>query len=123
MNLVPSLSMRKPGIFLLLPLVLLLLQLGLALLHHHHDSSWYDHKDPIHQCCSDPSIVSNRAAKLKVRQVTPAALEAPIAIFLAKNLALATSPEAAIINKKRLKSCMLPCFRPSVSFARRAPPA
>ena len=42
----------KLKIFLLLPLMLLHLQSGMVLLHHHFNDSWHDEKDPVHQFSS-----------------------------------------------------------------------
>jgi hypothetical protein len=123
MNLVHSLSMRKHRIFLLLPFALLLLQFGVALLHHHHEIFCDDHQDPIHQPCSDRTVVSKVVTKLKGRQTTRAALTAPITTLPAKKLALATAPVTGITNQTRMKACTVLRYRPNASSAKRAPPA
>jgi hypothetical protein len=115
MNLVPSLSMRKPRFFLLLPFVLLLLQFGIALLHHHHDSSWYDHEDPIHYLSSNSPIIS-KSHPNPVRQAFFVHL-----LPVAKPASVEVSVAAAIIHAEELP--LVPgLYTPATAFPKRAPP-
>jgi len=102
---------------LFLPLVLLHLQCGIALLHHHHGNSFYDHKDPTHHICADYPTHTMRAA-------TP---EAPTSQayhpVLAATVAPVAAPNRLILGHIRPTASDVNAYLPITSFPNRASPA
>jgi hypothetical protein len=60
------LSNIKFRLLLIVPLMLLALQSGIIVLHHHMDGSWYDQADPSHQITSPTSTRNAGIQKLLI---------------------------------------------------------
>ena len=104
-------------ILLLLPLVLLHLQSGIALLHHHHRNSWYDLKDPTHHI----SIVSITPAKWAAPSAVPVFPSYPTAL---PTVGLhVTGPNGLILGHVMPLPPVVAGFEPTASFPNRASPA
>jgi hypothetical protein len=63
-------------LFILVPLVLLLLQTGMVLLHHHFDDTYYDHGDHLHKLsalvtCPGKITGQNDRNKLTTAEISP----------------------------------------------------
>ena len=111
------LSLKKFGMFLMLPFVLLQLQVATALLHHHHNDSWYDHTDPIHHVCSHQLLLS----KLTVKPGRP--VVRPFGPALATTATAVAASNRTIVEQIHPRSCITWGDRPSTSLPKRAPPA
>jgi|GEM_PF-5659744 len=103
----------KLRIPLFLALVLLQLQFGITLLHHHHDNSYYDHKDPTHHICADTPTATKRcvAGPFSCSPVLPAA--AP----------RVAAPDRLILGQDRPEPTRITAYPPIASFPNRASPA
>jgi hypothetical protein len=58
------LAKSKLRLLLIIPMMLLALQTGVVVLHHHMDGSWYDQKDPLHQLSAPASTQNSSSQKL-----------------------------------------------------------
>lgn len=113
----PCLSLKKFGIFLILPFVLLQLQFAIALLHHHHNDSWYDHTDPNHHVYSHHLLLS----KLTAQPGRP--VFRPFGPALATTVTAVAAPTLTRVEQVHPRSCITWGDRPSLSLPKRAPPA
>jgi hypothetical protein len=74
------LSKIKFRLLLIIPLMLLVLQSGVVLLHHHMDGSWYDQADPLHRI-SSPASTRNDTVQKRLTTASPFIIVAPLPII------------------------------------------
>lgn len=104
-------------ILLFLPLVVLHLQFGITLLHHHHVNSWYDHKDSTHH------ISANTPTPTK--QVVPpsAPTSPPYSPVVSTTVIGIAAPNRLILGHIRPTPSVVTAYQPTASFPNRASPA
>jgi len=104
--------------FMLSPTLLLLAQFGVALLHHHHPGSYYDHKDQFHHVTIEapcPGKVSVRSIPESNRPIITSAVIAH-QVFLGRSTVLVSLSPPTLVRLR-------PKSRAAPSTHDRAPPA
>jgi len=114
---VRSAKINTPKILLLLPLLLLHLQFGVALLHYHHSDSWYDHKDSTHHICTANHTLTTRGG---TSTIPASPTHAP---FLSTARIHVAAPHRLILGNLRPEPSVITAYQPIASFPNRAPPA
>jgi hypothetical protein len=108
------LAKSKFRLLLIIPLMLLALQTGIVVLHHHMDGSWYDQADPSHQLSAPASTQNSSSQKLF-------SASAP---FITVSTIASIPPQSVYVSHSRFIS---PAVRSDVavghSTRNRAPPA
>jgi hypothetical protein len=108
------LAKTKFRLLLIIPLALLVLHSGFAVLHHHVDGSWYDQADPSHQISLPASTHNGTVQKLL-------SASAP---FMAVSPIVSIPPQSVYVTHSHFIS---PAVRSDVavgnSTRNRAPPA
>ncbi|WP_214172945.1 hypothetical protein [Geoanaerobacter pelophilus] len=95
-------------------MTLLLVQFGIALLHHHYQGSYYDQKDQFHHLTTEAPCQGKVAAQSNLPSVFPADTPAKTII---------SSPNIIVTIQNILPCSLLPKAHQRCSSHDRAPPA